>query len=431
MFRIPKKELSRHPKGYRICVGQHQGADGKIRPRTFWLGDDPITAHYAANEYQAAWSRLKWAGGSLWTEEAIQTARDFIARFVAIRAEMHDGLRQRIENLEARKRGVEKLKDEITFMFGPRPGDPILSDETQAVAENEEESQQSPPTLYAAVDRYLAVLNDKRRADSHKARAERILNVDLKRAQKDCSLSEIDYLWIDRLCDHFKNRPLGRKNGKRLAANTVATTLRYLRAFFIWIDDTSFGGWEAPRKLAKPFRCNVRDLMTPAELKASGSIKQFDRETLRKLYAAASDFQKCLMLMGLFTGATQQELSILEKGEFDLDRSELIHFRNKTKIEGRFWLPPELVDLVKKQFQRDPGDAVAFRTSEGRALVTFRDGREVSDAVRQTWDDLRRAAGVPNALSFKYLRKFLGDWMMRHAGESLAQVALSHVHRVS
>lgn len=48
--------------------------------------------------------------------------------------------------------------------------------------------------------------------------------------------------------------------------------------------------------------------------------------------------------------------------------------------------------------------------------MTSRDGREVSDAVRQVWDDLRERAGVPDALPFKYLRKFLADWMTRNEG---------------
>jgi hypothetical protein len=45
-------------------------------------------------------------------------------------------------------------------------------------------------------------------------------------AAKDCPLSAIDYLWIDRLCDHFKNRTPGHKDGKPIVATTVATTIR-------------------------------------------------------------------------------------------------------------------------------------------------------------------------------------------------------------
>ena len=43
-------------------------------------------------------------------------------------------------------------------------------------------------------------------------------------------------------------------------------------------------------------------------------------------------------------------LAVLEKAEFDLDAGTLLHYRNKTKIEGRFWLPPELVELLREEF---------------------------------------------------------------------------------
>src|SRR5258706_12136678 len=122
------------------------------------------------------------------------------------------------------------------------------------------------------------------------------------------------------------------------------------------------------------------------------------------------------MLLGLFTGATQQELSVLEKSEFDLEAGTLHHFRNKTRVEGRYWLRPELVKLLTSDFAKRPKDKLAFRTEDGHAMVTFKDGKKTSDAVRQAWDDVRERAELPDALSFKYLRKFLADWMTRNAG---------------
>ena len=51
------------------------------------------------------------------------------------------------------------------------------------------------------------------------------------------------------------------------------TTLRYLRTFFNWIDDTGYGGWVGPRKLLRPFRVRAADLMTPQELRsATGNL---------------------------------------------------------------------------------------------------------------------------------------------------------------
>jgi hypothetical protein len=132
------------------------------------------------------------------------------------------------------------------------------------------------------------------------------------------------------------------------------------------------------------------------------------------------------MLTALFTGATQQELAVMEKAEFDLEEAKLTHLRNKTRVQGIYWLPPELVVLLQRHFEKQPGDPLAFRTKEGNPLVTFKDGRQTSDAVRQAWTVVRQDAELPGALSFKYLRKWLGDWMSRHGGEEMGQVALSH-----
>jgi integrase len=255
-----------------------------------------------------------------------------------------------------------------------------------------------------------------------------VLETNLKKARADCPLVEVDYLWIDRHCDEFKARPLCGKDKKkrRMSPNTVSTILRYLRLFFVWLDDSGYGGWKAPAKLHKPFRLRLDDLRTPSEMQAANSIKQFTVEELCHLYQAAKKPMRQLMLAALFCGFTQMELSVLEKSEFDLDAARLHHYRNKTKVEGTYWLPPELVELLRENFQARADDTMAFRSSTGGPLITVREGRPTSDAVRQAWDDLRKAAGLPGALSFKYLRKYLANWMDRHGGERMGQIALAH-----
>lgn len=417
MPRLPDDQLSKTEKGYRVSVGYHRGADGKTRPRVFWLGHDFAVAHYAADTYRGKWHNIDLAGRRHWTPEDEAEVKDYVRSFVELRDRLH-------RNHDLAKQRLEHDERMLGVLFGPVVAAPTA--EPTADVSAPARTQTECPTLYKAVEAFLESLKGKRRSDSHKERADRVLNVNLKHARQNCSLSEIDYLWIDRLCDHFKARPPSLKDGKPLKPYTVAAILRYLRLFFVWLDDTNHGGWEGPRKLLKPFRVRIEDLMTPAELREGQHIKQFDLDTLAKLYGAASDFQKALMLAALFTGATQQELAVLEQDEFDLDAATLTHHRNKTRVLGRYWLPPELVALLHADFVKRPGDPLAFRTGDGNSLVTFKDGRQVSDAVRQTWDDLREAAGLPDALSFKYLRKYLADWMTRNGGEAMGQVALSH-----
>lgn len=205
--------------------------------------------------------------------------------------------------------------------------------------------------------------------------------------------------------------------------------MQYLRQFFVWVDDSGFGGWKGPHKLTKPFRVRLDDLSTPAELRRASTIEQFDVETLVALHRAANDQQRAVMLTALFTAGTQQELAVLEKSEFDLNASTVHHFRNKTRVEGLFWLPPELVTLLEAEFEKHGDQPLAFYTAKGSPLVTYRDGKLVSDAVRQMWTDLRRKAGLSDALPFKYVRKFVADWMTREGGETMGQVALSHARQ--
>lgn len=92
-------------------------------------------------------------------------------------------------------------------------------------------------------------------------------------------------------------------------------------------------------------------------------------------------------------------------------------------------LPPELVKLLRTEFTARPDDDLVWRTEEGNPLVRNRADGQASDSVRQFWDELRERAKVPDALSFKYLRKFLADYCDRHGGEEIGAVAMSHSRR--
>lgn len=415
MARTAKDGLSRHPThGFRLTIGKK--ADGK--PRLFWLGKDRAIAEYHADTLKGQHDSMKFHGREVWTPDDETVVKQCVMQYV----EMMRGVRRMhigdMKRLDDQRREVESRGRAFDIAFGDAPAaeQPAAPDPV-AVAK---------PMLYAAIKAYVANIKGKRTSDKHKERAAQVVETNLKRARKDCPLAEIDFVWLDSLCDHYKARPKNLKEGTPLAPGGVKNVLTYLRLFFTWLDDTEYGGWEAPRKMLKCFKVRIADLMTTQELREVGIIKQFDTATLAKLYKTATDRQRAWMLTALFTGATQQELAVMEQAEFDLDKPRLVHLRNKTKVQGEYWLPPELVTLLRAEFKPRPNDSLAFRTAEGNPLVTFKDGRQTSDAVRQSWDDLRVAAELPDALSFKYLRKFLADWMTRHGGEEIGQVAMSH-----
>lgn len=386
------------PRGlFKKCIGKRRGEDGKVTPAIFWLGHDQRAAERAARriiELIPKQGALDSHG--VWTE---------------------DGLAQAQTEITVAKEAWSQI-DLLPAILAPeRPAPP-----PKPIPVTKPEGK----TLYNAIEAYLKHIAGKTFSDSHKERAGKILDGNLKSARKDCPLSDIDYLWIDQMADYFKARPKSRKGGKTISAHTVLSILRYIRTFFVWLDDTGYGGWEGPRKLMKPFKVRLEDLLTTKERREATVIRQFDIPTLVKLYRRGSDFQKMIMLMGVFCGLTQQELAVLTRDEFDLENQMLQHFRNKTGIEGRFWLPGELVALLRSHFAQRPNDSLAFRGSDGNPLVIFKDGRQSSDTVRQMWDDLRTAAKVPNALTFKFLRKYLADYCTLHGGEEMGQIAMAH-----
>ncbi|MGB7157380.1 MAG: site-specific integrase [Tepidisphaeraceae bacterium] len=418
MARLREGKISRHPvHGFRITVGRK--ADGK--PRLFWLGKHEEQARFAAACYRSGWREMNAVGITHWTPDTEQRVKDTIAF-------SHRKLRERFQDHEHRAAMIGPMRGVVfpnaTAAWMPVPMQLLMvPNDTPTV-------QQKGKTLYQAIEAYLAALKGKRVSEAHKWRAEQVLNVTLKRVVADCPIEQIDFAWLDTLADHFKSRPKSRKgkrkNRKPISPQTVKTTLAYFRQFFVWCDDVSFGGWEGPRKLTKPFRVRLDDLRTPSELRRANTIDQFDVPTLVQIYKAANDHQKTIMLAALFTAGTQRELALLEKSEFDLKAGALRHWRNKTKVEGRFWLPPELITLLKAEFKKHRKHPLAFYTAQGSPLVTYASGKLVSDAVRQMWLDLRVKAEVPDALSFKYLRKFVADFMVRHGGEAMGQIALSH-----
>lgn len=401
-------------KGFKKCIGWYQHEDGRRLPKIHWLGHEPEHARFLAFTLAKAWPHVE-AEGRGWKADDIAKVKAFVS-------DGADILRDAMKDVDQRQRQLDQRRDLLGHLAFVAPG----GEAAPAPAEPPTPAEPQRPMLYAAIAAYVASIKGKRKSDKHKERAAQVVEVNLKRVRQDCPLAEVDYAWLDSLCDHFKSRPPNLKDQTPLTPAGVKNVLTYLRLFFQWLDDSGWGGWEAPRKLLKPFKVRIDDLMTPVELRAAGTIRQFDTDTLGKLYKAATERQRAIMLASLFTGATQQELAVLEKSEFDLDAGTLHHFRNKTHVEGRFWLPSELVTTLRADFASRPGDPLAFRTVEGNPLVTFKDGRQTSDAVRQMWDDVREAAELPDALSFKYLRKYLADWMVRNGGEAMGQIALSH-----
>ena len=400
-------------KGYKKMIGYHVGEGGQERPKIWWLGHDEAFAKEMARRIMAFYDQWQADGamGNVWAPEAIEIMRG---------------------HLEVMKAEREREIADARRLLAGAGAVPTLPAARAAV------EKPAGKTLYDAIAAYLESFRGKRRAVNHKQRAAQTLEANLQRTKgsdgkplaPNVPMNEIDYVWLDRLCDKIKARPKSLKTGKPISAQTVKTILQYVRQFFIWCDDTGYGGWEGPRKLMKPFRVRLDELRTAMEKDAAeDGVEHLTMEEIKRLYHAGTDWQRTLLLLGIFTGQGQKELSVTRRAEFDLDSATFRHRRNKTGIGATYWLPPELVDLLRRQLRLTPKNerGLAFLNAEGKPLIVEDEvqGRVVSDAVRQAFVAMKEAAGITRPFGYYICRKFLAKWAKDNGGIELAQTALA------
>jgi integrase len=179
-----------------------------------------------------------------------------------------------------------------------------------------------------------------------------------------------------------------------------------------------------PRRGAELFQVDLNQIRTKVERdRAADGPEQLSVVEIKKLVHAGNEGQRILMLLALFTGMGQTELAVTRREEFELDAALFKHRRNKTSKSRQWWLPYELVTLLRDYFKKvQPTDGLAFRTRERRPLVT-----QDSDSVRQWFDGVRKTAGITRAgVTFYAFRRFLGDRAKRKGGSELRDAALAH-----
>jgi hypothetical protein len=123
--------------------------------------------------------------------------------------------------------------------------------------------------------------------------------------------------------------------------------------------------------------------------------------------------------------------------EFDLDKSSFVHLRNKFPVIGKFWLPPELLPLVReriawteKRWKDQNPNRLAMLTRQGQMLVNTKAG---SDSIAQAWTTLRTliaTGGIEmRTTTFYDCRRFCGHYFKMEGGTDMGQTALSHTEK--
>lgn len=425
MPKLAAGELSKHPsKGYRLTCGTYVAPDGKRRPKVFWLGSDKNKALLDA-------ARIRWYAWVAAAEGGWNPG--LIARMKA--TDTISLVRQRYVEAElTRQRLAPHIAPEVVVHVHP-----AVTPQQNVAA------PLAPPAraamLHAALDSFVAAVRQKQTLSrSHRKTISDSITA-LKHYRQDCPLADLDYAWLEGFTAELRGRPLSRRKdrltGRYLPIKpyTVRRLLQHLRQALQWIsrqhESPRFGGWRAPSEWRELFSVELKQLMNKAERdRAADGPEQLTIDEIRRLYQAASRsrgglLHPILFLTGLFAGLGQTELSTARRDEFNLDTATFTHRRNKTGQQGVYWLPPELVALLRKYFKEqpeDPSTGLAFRTLQGRALVT-----DASDAVRQAWDDWRdRAKLVRPGLGFYSLRRFFGDYATRNGGDAVGDAALAH-----
>lgn len=421
---------------FKKCVGKKRGADGRLRARIFWLGPIQQVAIERAKIYLNVWQEVVESGEEGWTPEFEAQADKLIkgterwAKLVAEAASSRIG--QTIDTADQLRRMVAPTIRPVTdepevakVLPDAPPAPPVVkpSDKAPAVV-----------TLYAAIDAYDAAMQSKALSRDYRKRITETMG-DLKHWRKDEPLAGIDRVWLEQLTDFIKARPKGRRKSKAtgryepLKPFTVKTLLQHWRQFFDWLDRASdsdrFGGWEAPKRMNELFAVDLNKIRTKQERdQAADGPSHLTVDEIKKLVHAGNERQRMLMLLALFAGMGQSELSCTRREEFDLDAGTFCHRRGKTGQRGQWYLPPELVAMLREYFNKVKPIAggLAFSTREGQPLVTA-----ASDSVRQWFDDVRAAAGITRAgVSFYAFRRYLGDRAKRFGGTDLRDAALAH-----
>lgn len=251
----------------------------------------------------------------------------------------------------------------------------------------------------------------------------------------EAPMTSITYGDLERLTNFIKGRPNGAK-GTPLAPLSVKTSLQKWRETFDWIDSRHEDfGWVWPRRAKELFGVDLSSIMTKKERDddANGDNKLIPTYSeLKALLSAATDHQRMIMLTAVFGAQGQKELAVTRRDEFNLDRNKFVHNRNKTGVRGAYYIPDELVKLIRTYWSEVPADEddSAFLSEHGlKQLIT-----DTGDSVRQWFTKLRdkvRARDsslVRENFTFYAFRRVLCNYPDVIAA-GLTEIALSQTHK--
>ena len=237
MARTAKGGLSKHPvKGFRITIGKKP--DGK--PKLFWLGQDRRAAERRAGVLKDQFTRMRSQSRTTWTAEDIALVDRVVAYLAREEQRTFQQIDEAMAGLEETRRELEQDRSEAEVMFGPAPVTPPAT--TEVV--------EAQPMLHAMIDRYVKYIEGERdKSDATKVRLRECMDA-AKHYHPNIDVARLNRLWIDEMCQFWRNLPSNRKTRKPIRSRTAKTVLGYLLQFFKWMSDNEAAtGFVEPKRM--------------------------------------------------------------------------------------------------------------------------------------------------------------------------------------
>ena len=384
-------------KAYRR--GEHVGWKKTIGHRSWFLvyGITPAAEMKAislAEVLEAKWRVIKAAGGTELLQTHFDEARDFVAGPTPV-------LRQAAPVEAAVALPAPVIPPSVTSQM-PAP------------------APTTGRSVYEAIDQFMGNLKRQMKPDS--SNADHLLNtcdriIRAKDGLANTPLEKLRRKELDDWLAFFGSRPPSKKTGNPIGPVTIRNIIQSIRMFLNQCIEWEW--WSAPPAWERAFRpFTIKRLSTDAEKRLSRKRPvTHNLAEKRVLWHLGRPFHRAMMALADWGGHTQKEIATLRFDNFlDVNGEMYIErHRNKTGVEGRWWIPPEAAAAISAELARTPRDpkvnpdGLAFLTPNNLPLVhrsnAFR--RAKSDFVRPQWSTLLRWAsgwGVRN-FSFKYMRK--------------------------
>jgi hypothetical protein len=296
--------------------------------------------------------------------------------------------------------------------------------------------------LYASVDEFIAKTRMMLKPDD--SNGDNVCNMIFRITRAREAIADVPL-------DQFRRKELddwllairvmpSKLTGKPLGPVTVRNLVGAVRAAM-----TKFVAWEwwqPPLLWEHAFKgYSIKKLEGPAERKHRRKKPPiFTLDERRVLWHfARTPFNRAVMALAEWAGHTQKEIATLTFDEVHEEGSEMYidRDRNKTGVHGRWWIPPEAAEEIRKAIKETPRDQSV--NPKGLALLTARNQPLVHRAVagRRTrcdyiggsvWKTLQRHALQYHvkAIPFKGMRKATAQLIRDEWGKEVSRTFLAH-----